>query len=270
MKNTRKLIPALAMLLLAAVMMSTASFAWFTMNDTVQASNMQVTAVAPASLWISQNTDTPVWGSSINLSSETPTEGVTAGQFKPVTLRNTAAAEGTPGTAFDAWVFKQLTSAASEKVAIDGTLAGQLSDADLEASNSYYKDKFLVRLESTEGDRTTLSVAVKVSDLDATVTDAIWKALRVAVVIDGEALTFAFDDDNSDGEPYAALGATAAAKKFEKLIVAGSADTEVVVYAWYEGTDKDCFNANALNTDTFKIDLVFSIGEVTPAPATGA
>ena len=44
MKKMRKLIPALAMLLISAVMMSTASFAWFSMNTTVSASGMSVTA----------------------------------------------------------------------------------------------------------------------------------------------------------------------------------------------------------------------------------
>ena len=44
MKLTRKLIPAFAMLLVSAVLMSTASFAWFAMRDTVTASGMEVTA----------------------------------------------------------------------------------------------------------------------------------------------------------------------------------------------------------------------------------
>ena len=43
-KTNRKLIPAVAMLLVSAIMLSTASFAWFSMNDTVHANNMKVTA----------------------------------------------------------------------------------------------------------------------------------------------------------------------------------------------------------------------------------
>ena len=46
MKLTRKLIPAFIMLLVSAVLMSTASFAWFSMNETVEATGMQVTADA--------------------------------------------------------------------------------------------------------------------------------------------------------------------------------------------------------------------------------
>lgn len=42
MKKTRKLIPALVMLLVSAIMLSTASYAWFASNSTVTAENMHV------------------------------------------------------------------------------------------------------------------------------------------------------------------------------------------------------------------------------------
>ncbi len=48
MKKTRKLIPALAMLLLSAVMLSTASFAWFSMNTSVELDPVIITAVSNA------------------------------------------------------------------------------------------------------------------------------------------------------------------------------------------------------------------------------
>ena len=54
MKKMRRLIPAIAMLLVSAVMLSTASFAWFTMNDQVTATGMQVQAKASGNLLISK------------------------------------------------------------------------------------------------------------------------------------------------------------------------------------------------------------------------
>lgn len=48
MKMTRKLIPALVMLLVSAIMLSTASFAWFASNDKVTATDMSVTAKSAA------------------------------------------------------------------------------------------------------------------------------------------------------------------------------------------------------------------------------
>ena len=40
----KKLIPALCMLLVAAALMGTSTFAWFSMNSTVTASTMQIKA----------------------------------------------------------------------------------------------------------------------------------------------------------------------------------------------------------------------------------
>ena len=52
MKKMRRLIPAFAMLMVAAIMLSTASFAWFTMNEQVTASGMQIQAKSTGSLII--------------------------------------------------------------------------------------------------------------------------------------------------------------------------------------------------------------------------
>lgn len=52
MKLSRRLIPAFAMLLVSAVLMSTASFAWFSINDVVIADGMAITATADSSLVI--------------------------------------------------------------------------------------------------------------------------------------------------------------------------------------------------------------------------
>lgn len=53
MKATKKIIPALVMLLVSAVLLSTASYAWFSMNKTVTATGMQVKATTASSLIIS-------------------------------------------------------------------------------------------------------------------------------------------------------------------------------------------------------------------------
>lgn len=66
MKKMRRLIPAIAMLLVSAVMLSTASFAWFTLSTEVTATGMQIQAKADSSLVISkapmtyESTDTTV------------------------------------------------------------------------------------------------------------------------------------------------------------------------------------------------------------------
>ena len=53
MKFSRKLLPAIAMLLISAVMMSTASFAWFSTNTTAKANGISVQISAAKNLLIS-------------------------------------------------------------------------------------------------------------------------------------------------------------------------------------------------------------------------
>lgn len=53
MKAKRKLIPAVAMLMVAAITLTSASYAWFTMSKTVTANGIELTATAPTSLLIS-------------------------------------------------------------------------------------------------------------------------------------------------------------------------------------------------------------------------
>ncbi len=68
MKMTRKLIPALVMLLVSAVMLSTASFAWFASNDTVAVNGMNVKVKSTAKfLEISKTSATEGFGKSVNI-----------------------------------------------------------------------------------------------------------------------------------------------------------------------------------------------------------
>lgn len=67
----KKLIPATVMLLVAAVLMSTASFAWFSMNTQVTATAMQVRAVAEDGILIINELDDDIaanWKASTNAS----------------------------------------------------------------------------------------------------------------------------------------------------------------------------------------------------------
>ncbi|MBO7303924.1 MAG: hypothetical protein J6V09_01710 [Clostridia bacterium] len=70
MKNTRKLIPAVVMLLVSAVLMSTASFAWFSMNQQVTATGMDVTATTPASLEITDDPSAGDWSYGVTLTKD--------------------------------------------------------------------------------------------------------------------------------------------------------------------------------------------------------
>ena len=84
MKKTRKLIPALVMLLVSAIMLSTASYAWFASNSTVGMSDMKVRVKANTRfLQISQSQDTG-FGTSLSYQADALAERelITAGFSK--------------------------------------------------------------------------------------------------------------------------------------------------------------------------------------------
>ena len=85
MKLSRRLIPAFAMLLVSAVLMSTASFAWFSINDAVTAQGMSVTATADSSLVIKGDGDSYYTNVGNNVYGENDTEAKTVPNLKPCT-----------------------------------------------------------------------------------------------------------------------------------------------------------------------------------------
>lgn len=63
-KSRHKLIPAIAMVLVSAVVLSSASYAWFTMSRTVTATGISLTAVAPTNLLINNKDEENTYGES--------------------------------------------------------------------------------------------------------------------------------------------------------------------------------------------------------------
>ena len=104
MKKMRKLIPAFAMLMVAAIMMTTASFAWFTMNDAVTVSGLQVQAKASGSLLISEN---PIHNLNTKVSDDVQLASnvnvLTAISYKGTTLANKAGALNIADTYAAGW-----------------------------------------------------------------------------------------------------------------------------------------------------------------------
>ena len=238
MKNTRKLIPAIAMLLVSAVMMSTASFAWFTMNSTVKADSISMTAVAPASLWIAQNENTPAWDSTVTLVNENTSY---TGAYVPV-----HPADGTVD-------FKTVADPSS--VPITGVVP---EGTAMVASDSYYMDTILLKLDGEAGASTGVKVKAAISYTGADDADEIWNAIRVAFVVDDVYSTMLQFTTLNSNPGDGALTYTAS-EDLATLVAAAEDPTEVKVYAWIDGEDASCINENAFNKHTFSISLVFEL-----------
>lgn len=277
MKKTLKLIPALAMLLVSAILVSTSTYAWFSMNTQVTATGMQVKAVAEGGIVISNSTKTG-W-----------TAEATA-QITTANLYPTSNAK-TPGT-LTSWYHNKSDDAndakAGQAAATYETLEIALSDATNEEGVGYVDknddnaftsgtdsayflmDKFYIKSSGDALNNTTLYIN-KVEVTSSTSLIAIDNALRVCVVVDGTAYLFA-PVSVSDGPTltYKVKGsatdtvALAGATKNTATGVTSIANTDanavpVQIYVYYEGEDANCKSTNisGVTVDTITVSVQF-------------
>ena len=97
-KTQRKLIPAVAMILVSAIMLSTSSFAWFSMNTEVKATGMKVQAKAQEIFLQISNTSNNYKGTTADLTATATTASKL--DLKPVAIGSDAT--GTTLTKFAA------------------------------------------------------------------------------------------------------------------------------------------------------------------------
>ena len=261
-KLTRKMIPAFAMLLLSAVLMSTASFAWFSMNGAVTASGFEVKATAPAALWISTTDSNYGTEAKFTATSNLNNQALAASQgaMAPVTPKDNSSAKAS------AWAFQSLTEAAYKAVKEDGKVADDFEGTlYADDTKNFYKTSLWLLLEGQHDDAAVEKKIVNVAcnvDIQKEDADPIWKSLRIALVTDGDDVTtagsviFQPQDDPEEGKTVVALSA-------QKLTtIAAQEHIQVYVYIWFEGEDDDCYNANAQHLDSYKIDFSFTTAAV--------
>ncbi len=269
-KLNRKLIPAFAMLLLSAVLMSTASFAWFSMNGDVKATGMSVSATAPAALWISTSANAN-FGTSITLEGK-------SGQITPVTYT----LQENDKTNADSWAFDVLTEEGYAAVGANGQVTGTLADlVEADDGSNVLKQTFYLRLEGkniseTEYEKKAIKANIKVTSKNGS-SDLIYQALHVAIVA-ADAPAVGGTNPNSTAYsvggsvlydiPNEAMtvkeGDTVASATMEGstsfLTLAAQETIAVYVYIWFEGTDEACINDNSQSLDFYNVDLQFVAG----------
>ena len=265
MKLTRKLVPAFAMLLVSALMLTTASFAWFSTNDDVSANGMSVKATTAENLVISAN------GTSFGTSPVALTDSATA-NLKPVSINC--------GT--------------SEKIGVDATFyavkESSLSTIDY-ASGAYNAETTLFEAAAAAGYYETFTVQVKVDGEAGTQFDKIYvenitvtrtggeattlnisKAIRVAVTDGTTTYIYApLGGSYTEGKSIDAIDgsgkATAAAQTLGTLTDAsnfGAVTTTAktfTIYVWYEGQDPNCISANAVSVEDLAVSVFFKAAD---------
>ena len=251
MKFTRKLIPALAMLVVSATMTSTASYAWFSMNRTVSATGMQVQAVAPVNLQISTD--------DANYSNAITSYLNVEGKLMPASTTNAttfyAVKEGTGPVIND-----------GNGGTVDSTsdVVFQEVDKAVTDADGYYVDyTFYLQLTSPVDQDTKIYL----SNLTFTeATKDLNQAARVALFNSADELVAIYAAASDTAEAIAtldadgtiqALNATNAIAATDNTkvvtIAAGTTKTTVKLRLWIEGQDAQCTNANAGSTISFSV-----------------
>ncbi len=267
MKNTRKLIPAVAMLMTSAVMMSTASYAWFSMNTKVTASGMNVVATTSKNLVITATT-----GANYDTTA-TLTDGKTAA-LNPVSVncaQNANLAEkkfyyndNGIGVNYDNGTFDIATTTFEEVNVADTYYETFLYYVKVDGQSTDTFDNFYVNAITVKDTKGTTTM-----DDDDTPDAEISKALRVAVTDGAKTFIFApLNGSYTEGKSISSVdsGTKLATLSDQALATLGTTSTfgeisttekALTVYVWYEGNDTACTSANSVSVENLSISIDF-------------
>lgn len=293
----KKLIPAFVMLLISAMLLGTSTFAWFSMNRTVQATNMRVEAIADQGLLINEvatatdanwdDTATTNQTEAIHLhATSTANTAVWYVAHSKLSSSSASASSGTASTNLTSAGYSTLGSGtfatATETIAaVAGTNAQHdITYVDADASGSYsngegYYVKFTYYLKSS-AEALTLSTAagsqtLNISGVTVTgnsVSVDLDKALRVAVVVNNKAYIFAPLSGatttyyvNASATATTVLDHTASQPTALASLPAVTANgTPVYVYLYFEGEDTNLKTDNVISTlDQLTVNVEFEL-----------
>jgi hypothetical protein len=275
MKLTRKFIPAFAMLLLSAVLLSTASYAWFTSNSNVAATGVVVQATTATNLLISKTSSTEGYEVSVAIGTGS------AVTLKPVSTNAAITTAGEELDEDDVFADDKFFTLSDTATGINYTSGALGADTVLQAAvanTDFISKTFWIKLE---GDTSasysnlyldSLNVVRGSSQVDVS------KSLRVAVVAttaDSTIYSYLFapnDGSYIDGKSVASLDTDNKAVLAEQAIseeTVGTAVTfgainadevvTVTVFVWHEGNDVNCKSTNATAVEQMDISLNFAV-----------
>lgn len=279
----KKLIPALAMLLVSAILLGTSTYAWFSMNTQVTATGMQVKAIAEDGILIS-NSDKSVWTNSatakVTTANLVPTS--TAGTATPAWAHNTSTDADNAMANQEASSYEDLSLKWTNTTFGEGfvDVAGGTANSKDDGEKSYVLlNEFYIK---SSGNPLALGADKTYKDLyinDVSVTGAANKidnSLRVLVVVGSTAYIYAPVKDQAGGTTtmtykfknttdVSALDATAAAG-YDKTTTTttisntNEAAVKAQVYIYFEGEDANCKSTNISGIDTTNLSVVVNFG----------
>ena len=265
MKALKKLIPAAAMLLLCAAMMTTATFAWFNMNQSVGVDTGTTNVTAPTNIQIAKWSKTDnvytLGEYSAKADFSDPADTV---PILPATVKNDAGALK--------W---QTTSTAGN----DGAAVGNLTDLTLDddgiAGGVQYFKKFEMNIKNIGGATIDVkldpTVAVSPKEaVDVTPSPDLYKSVCFMIFVGTVGSTAPTTtavgatpvivwDDGSDMQTADSLIKGSVTDKTAKFVtLEAQQNANVTVIAWMEGEKKACANNN-VKSDALAFGLTLSL-----------
>lgn len=275
MKATRKLIPALALLLISAVLLSTATYAWFTTNSRVTAT-MNVKVQAPLNLEIAPSNAAGnaagTWQiGSLDLTDAEVSSLIPVSSNDGITFAKCITNTQTTISAF--------TPSGANAIPTNGSVA-----FDAPGTDDVYKVTKDLWLRSFAHDATvTLNFTVgeeaeTKSNMEASVRIAVYKDS----VADGNLIkvlypkikdvgttvnsdTANYIKPNSDSTGYECVATTNMANECTFDLTAGETGTHYIFVLWIEGNDANTVHINWVDTP-YNITLNFSAQEKVTTP----
>jgi hypothetical protein len=255
MKSRNKLVTMFSLILVSAAIVGTASYAWFTMNDNVDTTGLDIQAVAAKNLIICETSD-GAYSTTDDLSDGTKTlfPCSTTNCTNWYTPETTEGIDFGTGTISGSTPFKAISDTTGY-VRV-GTV---YIKAEMKAEETAYSKLYVSGI--------TVNRGTEESDLT--------KALRIGVVCNGTVRIFDYDSLNSSvtTSAVASIGADkhATTSAVSSAIVntsdgansalittnVGSTPVQVDIYIWYEGQDDACTAHNSIQTENVVISMEF-------------
>lgn len=281
-KKWREIRSAVTMMCVMAAMLSSATFAWFTLTSSPTVSGMQMTAATESGLLVSATGTENSWFNAIALTESTeskqlkPVTPTTSGFCPPVytggtvtsldTALDMAATEGyvavyefwmkpEGGTAVNVGLIGGANTQTDLSVNADHVAASSGTVVIEDGGSGDKNGAFAVRIGLLPENSNIADMIVIEPNSDGDFTTDGTAAPTVKDVTDTIAADFASDvkiKTNGDIE-----GTDPAGKISSKVLEVPAAGTKVTVYIWLEGTDKHC--VNEIMADKLKAQLQFTV-----------
>lgn len=292
-KTMKKLIPALAMLLIAAVMLGASTYAWFSMNTRVTVTGLAVKTRVSSNLFVASTTMSATGHASESSFNSYLNGGTEATLLEPVSTvdglnffytdaKTNVQADGAPRTA-------TYTAYNTSKAAPTSEQLTAFVNANGATGSVGYVD-YVMELKAVNADATD-AVSLKLTKLDLVYNGlpTSEKAFRVAVFMekhDGSAYTAVSPETlpaassifSESGATYFTSGsAVKTTSSVDSVLTQNSAVSvnvaagateyyKVVVRIWLEGEDSTCNNDTfASLTQNWVLDLAFELDTAAPA-----